>query len=234
MEQKRQEQSNKLSLRLKELQKCIEVDSNMLDSIKLQGDNSYTRVQIEKITNKNKERNDEIKIIQDKLSGIKFGKMDQEISDEVATNKEILENKRSIVKQKQEEAKEKKLTNNKTSKKYYELTRDSDKQYRYQTKDIFRAYNYYKRSESTIPDYILSNLKNMPNNKGYFWKSIACFGELPREYNKPTILFEKQRGVLMIHEWERTHYNVYSKKGRERKILLSSTPRKIHRIPRFI
>lgn len=234
MDQKRHSESNKLSLRIKELEKCIEVDSKMLDSVKLQGDSAYARAQIDKITSKNNERTEEIKLIRDKLAGIKDGKMDQEIVDTAAQNKQVIEQKRLIVKQKQIETAEKQRDTNKSSKKYYELTRDSDRQHKNQSKDIFRTYNYYKRSESTIPDYILTNLKTMPNNKGYFWKNIACFGELPREYNSPTILFEKQKGILVIHEWDNLNYNIYHKKGRDRKILVSTTPRKRHKIPYFM
>ena len=67
MDQKRHSESNKLSLRIKELEKCIEVDSKMLDSVKLQGDSAYARAQIDKITSKNNERTEEIKLIRDKI-----------------------------------------------------------------------------------------------------------------------------------------------------------------------
>ena len=65
----------------------------------------------------------------------------------------------------------------------------------------------------------------MPNNKGYIWKGIQCFGELPPE-NDTIILFEKLRGNIMkIHEITRKHYLIYEKQGKGQKKLILNTKR---------
>ena len=65
-------------------------------------------------------------------------------------------------------------------------------------KQIERSYQYYINASNTIPGYMLRNLKNMPNNKGYKWRDICFFGELPDENNNKTTIFEKQVNKLLI------------------------------------
>ena len=99
----------------------------------------------------------------------------------------------------------------------------------------YSAYNYCKKIDSTVPEYIQTNLKDMPNTKGYFWRGIACFGEKAPDFTKPLTLFEKQRGgVLLIHEYYRDVYNLYKKKGKDRKKLEHTERRRERVIPRYI
>lgn len=92
-------------------------------------------------------------------------------------------------------------------------------------KDIHRSANYFKKACSSLPEYIRRNLACMPNNKGYIWKGVCCFGELPTT-DTTTILFEKKaNGYMLIHEWTHTHIKLYEKRGNNKKILLSSEKR---------
>ena len=83
------------------------------------------------------------------------------------------------------------------------------------------TYYFFKNCES-MPEYMIANLKDMPNNKGYIWKGIHCYGEKPKENNvNSTTLFEKLKGgVLKIHETTKTSYKVYEKVGKEQKRLI--------------
>ena len=77
-----------------------------------------------------------------------------------------------------------------------------------------------------MPDYMKRNLADMPNNKGYYWKSVACYGEKPAEKGKPLVLFDRKKGgVMVIHEWSDTEYRVYHKQGKEKKVLQSTQMR---------
>jgi len=92
-----------------------------------------------------------------------------------------------------------------------------------------RQYNYFVKTCRSVPDYMLAKLKKMPANKGYFWKNVACYGELPYEKGENSVLFEKSRdGTLIIHEWSKTHYYIYHKKNQDKKILFYSEKRINH------
>jgi hypothetical protein len=67
----------------------------------------------------------------------------------------------------------------------------------------------------------------MPNNKGYIWKNISCYGERPPTPGEPVILFETQKdGLLIIHETTDKETKIWYKKGNSKKILHSCTPRR--------
>lgn len=96
-------------------------------------------------------------------------------------------------------------------------------------KDYEYYYRYFNKLCNTIPAYIQKNLKKMPNNKGYIWKGLQCFGELPADNNyNNTMLFENVgRDTLHIHEWTATEYKVYEKHGKNNKVLIKKENRRI-------
>lgn len=95
--------------------------------------------------------------------------------------------------------------------------------------DISKAYNYYIKVSNSIPAYMLRNLKEMPNNKGYMWKGVIHFGSKPSETNNPVVVFDKDNKtkVLTIHEWSHSEYKIYEKHGDGRKKLIKREKRRI-------
>lgn len=89
-------------------------------------------------------------------------------------------------------------------------------------REMMSTYNYYSGLCDRIPDYLLRNLKEMPNNKGYIWRGIYMYGELNREVNsEKTTLFEKtDRDVMLIHEWSKNEYKIFEKIGKDPKRLI--------------
>ena len=84
-----------------------------------------------------------------------------------------------------------------------------------------KEYKRYIDKCNSVPDYIIRNLKEMPSNKGYIWKGLWCFGELPREENANLIMFKKEDNDLMeIHEIDNNFHYIYEKIGKNRKTLL--------------
>ena len=235
MDISRQSEHNKATIRIRDLNKCIQVDEGMMEALKQQGDIPYVRAQIAKITSKNEERKKEISDLEKRIEGITRGDIDSEI---VATNKSNYQeqkNKNAIQKQKKEESRLKNADNHKLSMSYNNMTRDSDRQERNLKREMDRSYSYFKKIDSTVPEYIETNLKDMPNTKGYFWRGIACFGEKEPDFTKPLTLFEREKGgVLLIHEYYRDVYNLYKKKGKDRKKLEYTEPRRERMIPRHI
>ena len=84
----------------------------------------------------------------------------------------------------------------------------------------------------TIPEYISKNLEEMPNNKGYLWRGIECYGKKDdAQGGGSTILFEKKKGgLLVIHDRSPTINKIFHKKGKDRKSLYS-VEKNIRRIP---
>jgi len=95
----------------------------------------------------------------------------------------------------------------------------SEREYEYQ-------YNHLMRVVETMPDYMKRNLEEMPSNKGYIWRGCWFFGKLREHKGENTVVFEKGRNTMKIHEFDNHNYRVFEKYGQDRKILLSSRPRK--------
>ena len=67
----------------------------------------------------------------------------------------------------------------------------------------------------------------MPENKGYIWKGMWCFGKLPPFRGEPLIMFEKlyNSDILRIYEIDEEYKCIYEKKGKDKKYLISKEPR---------
>ena len=228
MESKRQYLIKKCNERISEIQFCNQKDKEMLSRIKEQGDTSYVRNQILKINEKISRRKEETKELEEKIKEIPYGGYDDEIQSEIDNNNKIQKEKERVKKEKRVTELQDKKYKATRSHNFYQVNKKSDREDRYLQKDIEKSYSHYLKACNSIPDYILNNLKEMPQNKGYFWKNVACFGELPAEKNKPLTLFERQKGggLLIIHEWLPHQYNIYHKQGKDKKKLISSEPRK--------
>lgn len=56
-----------------------------------------------------------------------------------------------------------------------------------------REWNWLCRMDGFVPSYMRENLAKMPNNKGYIWKGIYYFGDLPPEHPMDvTTMFENK------------------------------------------
>lgn len=90
----------------------------------------------------------------------------------------------------------------------------------------------YQNVKNTIPEYMIKKIKNTPNNKGYIWKGIWFFGELPEEKGKPIVFFDKQRdGTLIIHEFSERNYKIWHKKENQDRTLFMNKIRKQVKLP---
>ena len=64
-------------------------------------------------------------------------------------------------------------------------------------KEYNKSYKYFCNVCNSIPDYILTKLKQMPNNKGYIWRGVYCYGHKKPEKDKPIVMFEKLNMFLL-------------------------------------
>lgn len=76
-------------------------------------------------------------------------------------------------------------------------------------------YRKFCKSVDSLPEYMKENLKSMPNNKGYIWRSVQYYGEQKPIRGEPVILFEKRSGVLWIRKYYNDRTEIYKKATRE-------------------
>lgn len=226
IEVKKNELKKQILSEISRLENSIKADNDMLEGIKDQGVNSYVLSQINKVEERNNNRITEIDRLNKRKIELEKGNLDCELY-KLLKQEEINrdEHKKTIV-QKRLENKEQKAEKSKISQGFYKNNLKADRETRFTKKDIARSYNYYNKIIDTIPDYINRNLEEMPNNKGYIFRDVYLYGKLPEEKNKPTTMFEKRKGLLIIHEWTEYTYKIYHKKDKERKVLISSEQRK--------
>jgi hypothetical protein len=164
----------------------------------------------------------EIDDLKMKIISVQRGECDEEL---LSTIKSTTEKIKSIQTEKETEKRNKYKQDEIKKKKSWEKTKegyDDDRKIR----DYKKSYDYFVRISNSLPDYLLSNLKNMPCNKGYIFKGVWFMGYLPEEYGQSTVLFEKQGQTNLIHEYKKDVYLLWERDGRHKK-LLSKTFRRV-------
>lgn len=231
MDQKRRAEYNRISTEIRNLKNYIRVNETTIQNTKRScKDLAFSEQQLQKLRAENQAYQAKIDELNNRTTQLAQGHLDDEINDQIKEETRALENKREITLQKKQEAKKEKIQKQIISENYYQYNRASDRDFSRMQKEMDRSYKYFQRTCDGIPDYMLAKLKDMPNNKGYIWRDIYCFGERPVEPNQPTVMFENKRGgTLVIHEWTNTEYRKYKKNGKEHKKLFYKTSRHVKR-----
>ena len=158
---------------------------------------------------------------------VDIGGLDEEIMKEYNFNKER-QNKLNKEKQYEKEKidaekKEKKSI----CKNYWNGVITESRDNRKKQRTMAYEYRYFLKVCDSLPEYIQRNLSEMPNNKGYIWRGVYFYGSLPPK-SGPRVMFEKKRGgVLVIHEYTDLVYKRYEKKGKDKKKLVYTEPKKL-------
>jgi len=206
---------------IRELEGFIRINNNKITN--LRGSSfvrDYINTTTETIQNQNKIYEDEIQELNKKIISINVGNSDLELKEKKQTIKAI-QNKNETIKK---EKKEMKINHKQQQQKVYNKQNIERKNDRQHYKDMNYALRHFYKAEDTLPNYMRRNLADMPNNKGYIWKGVYFYGDLPAEDDKDSmLLFEKpSKDVLLIHEWKEDTYNVFKKMGSNRKELIKS------------
>ena len=225
----RKNEKIKLQTEMDELNIYIKNIENELAKLRNQPSSDYVNHQIKK-----EEANLQLKfelLNQTKLryEQIDTGLMDSELRFQQNLVTEEINKKKSIIKEKNKITKARKEADKKLSKQYYMKQRKDDKYHKNKEKEYQKAYNHFVKADKSMPEYMIKNLKNMPNNKGYIWKSIWYFGhKKPEKGDKPYTLFERQKGnIFAIIEFNRKYYRIYHKKqNSNKKVLVFEEKRK--------
>jgi len=212
METKKKNYINEINIEIRNLESYNKVDDETIQRFKT---NKERCVQIQEKIN---ERNSRIEEKKREIDECFIGNLDSLIESQFITNeKEKVKHKN---KKMEKEIMTKGLNDQKRKQR-----QENDAE-----RELMRTMRYeYKRFCSlvdTIPPYMLRNLKEMPNNKGYIYKGIRLYGSLARDPNCGfDILFERKGKSLLIYEIDQYEKRTFEKKENERRVLIEKTRR---------
>jgi hypothetical protein len=221
MEVKRRSERNRITNEIRINRKYNQCDYDSIERLRHSTTNlDYVIIQIEKLKSKLSEREELIKEMESELLNLDAGMLDDEINLKIINNSKESTRKNDETERKKKLIREEKIKNKKMSSEHWEKTKQIRRENRFSEKDMLKSYGHFYNACSSIPEYMLKKLSNMPSNKGFIWKSVYCYGAKKEERNKPTVMFEnKKGGIFVIHEWFRGEYKRFEKKGEGKKEL---------------
>ncbi len=223
MEEFRIREKNIIFNRIKEINSYIKRNETTIERFEKQNNKTnFEKTQIKKLLEKNTEYEKEIENLNLRSEKLSKGLLDSEIIDELNKENDKIQKSNLKSTKKHSDKKEKEEENKKLVKKSYNINNHD-----FSEKDLEKEVNKYNKFYNSVPNYILRNLKEMPNNKGYLWKGIWCMGELPSEKGEPNIIFEKiqESNILRIYEVDDRYTSIYEKLNKDKKKLVSKTNR---------
>jgi hypothetical protein len=161
-----------------------------------------------------------------KLASLASGELDSKIVEEVSLNTAKVSKKIEEEKKKSLSDKKVKKENKERNQVEYKINKESDYSFKQKGYDMCRAYERFLSVEP--PPYIQDNLKKMPNNKGYIFRGVWFFGDMPLggyQPKYPIVMFESRQGVKLVHEIYANEHLVFRKTDDNRKILETKTIR---------
>ena len=60
----------------------------------------------------------------------------------------------------------------------------------------------------------------MPNNKGYIWRDVHCYGDKDYKAKDPRLMYEKKNNVYITHERHKGYYKIWHKEDNKKKQLI--------------
>jgi hypothetical protein len=234
MEQRRKHEKTRIQNECRELSGYIKTNTSTLRRIKASESNTdFTRTQITKLSSQIEEYQEQIRELVNREGLLSNGMLDDYISNkylEMRANSE--KNKYDKDKKKELEMASNKIRKD-VSQTFWDATVSSQRKDRYNLKDKIHSYKYFLKCCDSLPPHIRNNLRNMPNNKGYIWRGVYCYGEKPAEKGQPVVMFEKHKdNILIIHEWSKNEYRKYEKAGGNGKNGMTSNKRLIRQTTR--
>jgi hypothetical protein len=197
-------EKNKCRDNIKEIQTIIKRLGRKLEKLQLESPDT------EKVIENIQEKKQNIQELEQKIMDISSKKYDSILEEDFKKSSDLSSNIQSIKKQDLDDKRVKKAENREVISTFYTRERALNRE--------IRSYQYeyknYLRKCSRIPDFIHKNIKGMPENKGYIWNDITIYGQKPQQ-GSDRILFEPQKGFLIIHEWKGNTYSKYKQKGKK-------------------
>ena len=222
MDVRRRGHKNKLINEIREIENIISRNESTIVRIKNTNMGvEYINNQINKLKKIIQEKTELLEQKKIELDGVSHGLSDTFINEEYKKNS-LRQKNDKIEKKKQKnindaEKKEKK----EISQKYWKGIISESISEKQKERDYKHGLKYFRKVSDQLPEYMKKSLSEMPNNKGYIWRGINFYGDLPAKQNESYVMFEKQRGgILVIHEYSNNEYRRYEKHGKEKKQLV--------------
>lgn len=222
MESYRLLEKNRIMADLSSCRTRISRVENQMAELKKSTDKEYISAQTEKNQSTMCLLQEKVAEFEQRLVDLAKGILDDEIMSTIQTNTSLVQQKNEKAQKKKAVKAENDAKNAKIAERQYQKNRDIDYQNRVSLYEMQRAYE--RLCDMDFPSYLADNLRDMPNNKGYIWRGVWYMGQRPPENNDVCVMFEKQRGdVMIIHEFTFTEHVIYKKVGKGPKEYVSST-----------
>jgi hypothetical protein len=218
------------------LEKSIERCQGTIQRLKVTKSGFNPRVVIERNEGELKRMLSEREVLERKLDDIDQGLYTEKLQAELDHNRQVIDQKAASTKKRKEQAKATTTPTAAATKPsgnaprpsgnaprsggyYHPAMRNNERDFDYAEKQFFRDCG-------SVPDHLREKLKNMPNNMGYIWKDIWCFGERHPEQTHEYTLFEKRNQQFLVHVYNlRTRmYTLYEKDNTGRRKFIERAP----------
>lgn len=220
MEFKRRIEKNRILDEIYQAETFIRVNEDSIEKFRnSQTDAVYNKAQVTKLKKKNEDRFIILTNLKDRLEDLESHNLDDELNDNIKSSTMEVNKKDEEFRKKKRLAKmhdeEKSAESRERRKKDYKI----DKNHRYmQRKGMDGALRHYNKACDTVPSWLKSKLKRMPNNKGCMWKGVRFYGDKPpeRHTDNHCIIENVRGGIIITTECTPTHINIYHQQDRGR------------------
>lgn len=220
MEKIRISERNNIKNEINRLESSIKKANETIERLRSQDASEFNKKQVQKLVDLNNTNNQNLELLNKRYNDVSNGLLDNELNAKLRASNKIVKDKQDISDKKVKDKNDRKEEDKHFLDKEYQNRRND-----FSTNYIQRETDKFFKNASTVPDYILDNLKDMPNNKGYMWRGITFYGKNPAESND-TVIFEKCKGgLLKIHEATKDYKYLYEKMGKGQKVLISKEKR---------
>lgn len=206
MDNLRLNEKHKLNIEINSIKTYIKRNKETIERLQSK-QTDFNKKQIQKITLKNEEYDLTLETLDKKINDLCEGKMDEEIRNKCDQEKEKIRKKEDSITKKTIETKNDKNAKETVMRNHYDQGRGEMNDFK-----LKKEYDKFASKFESIPEYVLSKLKDMNNNKGIVYKGIFCFGEQNKSGNN-MMLFENLKGITRTHEFNDNDktYSVYEK-----------------------
>ena len=230
-------EKNNINNRNRELGSFITRKQKTIHRMK-QGDvTEFIAKKIRKLQDEIDNHNNEITNNETRIENLERGNLDEELLAEFTETKKIQEEKASKKREKKAAVEAYKKEKKAISQQYYQEEREYGRNQRRKGWEMKKSEKYFFNVVDSLPDYMKKNLKNMPANKGYVWRGVYFYGELPYVEGQVRQMYEKSKGQLYIHEFsddgwyrkylQQTKQETNNRKGKSRGKNRGGRPKKI-------
>ena len=224
MEQLRIVERNKTNLEIKSIKTSITRSKATIDRFRSQEKSSFNDAQIVKLSTKILADEEKLKSLDEIIIKLGSNEYDSYLNEQKESTDIVNRKQAELGARKVKEKYQKKVDEKEKIDNYYQSQRGtggvSENSLKKETEKFYKNF-------LTVPDNMNGNLNKMPNNKGFIWRGVWCFGKLPMK-NKGQIIFSEKKGHL-YHEIEitDTHKTTYEKVGKNNRKFLFKEERKV-------